>query len=339
MAAGGTGKTIFACGVAADVSTGRALPGAEDSDCEAQNVLIISAEDSGEILKARLRACGANLSRVFILDRVSSAGLNLAEEYEAFEHTVLFHHPRLVIIDPWHAFLGADLNINRVNAIRPILQKLSNLSQKCNCSMLLISHVNKKVQAENANNAATGSVDFVNAARSALMVVFDEDSEDMRVVVHTKSNYAAYGPSIRYRITDDGGLEWAGFSDITRQTLEAAARRRSTPAEVAKLEQRKYQDSPIVQAIRTLLEQSADGRWEGTMSDLMTEGTKIAHQSLANSTRALSSAISRLDNSLYNDGILHERIPHGTGGGRHRFRMVGLDGVLKMDSKLLSIPF
>ena len=42
---------------------------------------------------------------------------------------------------------------------------------------------------------------------------------------------AAYGKSIRYRI-DDGGVVWDGFSEITKQTLEAAARRRSTPWEI-----------------------------------------------------------------------------------------------------------
>ena len=50
-------------------------------------------------------------------------------------------------------------------------------------------------------------------------------------MVHTKTNYAAYGKSIRYRI-DDGGVVWDGFSEITKQTLETAARRRSTPWEI-----------------------------------------------------------------------------------------------------------
>ena len=54
-----------------------------------------------------------------------------------------------------------------------------------------------------------------------------------RLCVHTKSNYAGYGQSIKYRIVD-GGLKWAGFSEITKQTLEAAARGRATPGEILK---------------------------------------------------------------------------------------------------------
>lgn len=230
MAEGGTGKTILTCGIAAYVSTGRALPG-DVFDGDAGDVLIISAEDSGEILKKRLRLSGADLERVYILDRSDSIGMNFSTGYDEFEETVKAYSPALVILDPWHAFLGADVDINRVNAIRPVFQKLSNLAKVCGCALILISHVNKRAQGENANNAATGSSDFINAARSAIRVIFDEEDEDCRILVHTKTNYARYGDSVRYRI-EDGGVKWEGFSEITKATLEAAARQRSTPLEV-----------------------------------------------------------------------------------------------------------
>ena len=63
MADGGTGKTILCCGIAADLSQGRRLPG-EIEDREPQKVLIISAEDSGELLKKRLAASDADLNNV-----------------------------------------------------------------------------------------------------------------------------------------------------------------------------------------------------------------------------------------------------------------------------------
>lgn len=230
MADGGTGKTILCCGIAATVSAGKALPG-EEFDGEGKPVLIISAEDSGEILKKRLYRSGGDLDKVMILDCSDSLGMNFSDAYEEFEATVKAYSPALVIVDPWHAFLGAGVDINRVNALRPVFQRLAHLAKKCQCAMILVSHVNKRAQGENANNAATGSSDFINASRSAFRVIFDDTDEDCRVMVHTKTNYAAYGKSIRYRI-DDGGVAWDGFSDVTKQTLEAAARRRSTPWEV-----------------------------------------------------------------------------------------------------------
>ena len=234
MSPGGTGKTYFTCGIAAAVSAGRELPGDDAPEDGAQPVLIIAAEDRGELLKKRLRASGADLSRVYIIDCMASVGLNFTSGFDVFCQTIKAYSPRLVIIDPWHGFLGGDIDINRVNAIRPVFQKLANLSKEIGCGMILISHVNKRAQGENVNHAATGSTDFINAARSALYVLFDEEDEDSRIVVHTKSNYARHGQSVRFRIGLDGGIVWDGFSDIDRQTMEEAARRRRTPAEVAR---------------------------------------------------------------------------------------------------------
>lgn len=233
MSPGGTGKTFFCCGMAAAISRGEALPG-DLKPRRPRNVLIISAEDTGEQLKARLQACGADLSRVFILDRMASEGLDFTNGFETFRATVRSCDPVLVIIDPWHGFTGADVDINKVNATRPIFQRLANMAKELHCGLMLISHVNKKTQGENINNAATGSTDFINAARSALYIIFDEDDEDGRIMVHTKSNYARYGRSVRFRI-EGGGIRWSGFSEIDRQTMEEAARARKTPAEVMKV--------------------------------------------------------------------------------------------------------
>ena len=238
MADGGTGKTMLCCGIAAELSKGGAgLPGESLTGAwrNPAKVLIISAEDTGELLKKRLKASGANLSNVYILDCCDSEGMNFTDGIEDFEDTIKACSPELVIIDPWHAFVGETVDVNRVNAMRPILQRLSNLSKRCDCGLLLISHVNKRSQGENANHAATGSTDFINAARSAMRVIFSDDpaENNIRIVVHTKSNYAEAGQSIKFRITKDSGMAWAGFSEITRQTLEEAARQRKKPGEIA----------------------------------------------------------------------------------------------------------
>ena len=253
MADGGTGKTILCCGIIASISSGRPLPGEVFSE-EGRNALIISGEDSGEILKSRLKKSGADLDKVFILDRIGSEGMSISERYEEFEATFLQYKPALTVLDPWHCFLGANVDISRINSLRPILQKLSNLCKKCDCAMILISHVNKREQGANANNAAMGSADLINAARSAFRVIFDETDEDCRIMVHTKSNYASYGQSVKYRIVD-GGVEWAGFSDITRQTLELAARRKSTPGEIMQIAEGK---DVVTCALVEALESSAN---------------------------------------------------------------------------------
>ena len=252
MAGGGTGKTILCCGLAAAISTGSPLPG-ETEWKDPQNVLIISAEDTGELLKERLSHCGADLDRVFILDCKASEGLSFGDDVQDFTDVVRARNPALVIVDPWHAFVASSVDLNRVNCVRPVFQRLANVAKKCNCGLILVSHVNKKPQAENANNAATGSSDFINAARSALMVIFDDEpgKENSRILVHTKSNYSAAGRSVEYAITPGGGMVWNGFSDVTRQTLENAARWRKTTSEALQMAaQQERTNHLLIEAIR-----------------------------------------------------------------------------------------
>ena len=236
MADGGTGKTTFCCGIAAAISNGTALPSsyAEENPTKG-NVLIITGEERGSMLKKQLKACDADLRRINILDCMASEGLTFAQE-EEFQSVIEKYSPELVIIDPWHCFLGASVDINRVNAVRPVFQKLANIAKNCNCGIILVSHVNKRAQGENANNSATGSTDFINAARSAIKIIFSDEpgEENVRIAVHTKSNHASAGQSMKYKITHQKGLEWIGFSDINRRTLEEAARCKKTPGEIIK---------------------------------------------------------------------------------------------------------
>ena len=256
MAEGGAGKTMFCCGIAASISRGEQLPGDTFNTVPAEgNVLFITAEDRGELLKKRLQLSGAVLSRIFILDCMASEGLNFCDRMDRFLKLVKEVKPCLVIIDPWHAFLGAGVDINRVNALRPVLQKLANVAKVCECGMILISHVNKRAQGENANNAAIGSADLINASRSAMKVVRCDEpgKKDLRVVVHTKSNYAPEGKSILYNITNGGGVRWAGFSDISRSVLEASSRVHLTPFEYLENRQNEEEEKDaLADAIRKL---------------------------------------------------------------------------------------
>lgn len=331
MADGGTGKTVLCCGIAAEVSKGKRLP--DDNriiEIKPETVLIISAEDRGELLKKRLAASGAELNRIYILDCMDSEGMNFTSGYEAFKQTILAYQPHLVIIDPWHAFLGADVDINRVNAVRPVFQRLANMAKECNCGMILVSHVNKRAQGENANNAATGSTDFINAARSAVRVIFSDDpaEKDNRIMVHTKSNYAEAGRSVKYRINSSGGLQWAGFSDITRQTLENAARWRKTPHEVMQmLNEREERNSFLIDAIK---EKAISGKTVNLSYDAMRDEFGSDVFGSVQPKKALES----IAGELRSDGIIIEtgkRVKHNGNAvnGFGVFRIESVDEVLK----------
>lgn len=253
MASGGTGKGVFCCGIAAAITSGELLPG-DDQPRQPGTVLFISAEDDGEDFRDRLRKSGANLERCQIIDRSDSIGMSLTDHYDEFSATVAYYQPDLVVLDPWHAFLGDEVNINRVNAVRPVFHNLALLAKKQNTSIIAVSHVNKKSQGDNANDAATGSADFVNASRSALKVIFDDTDPELsrRIVVHTKSNFAIYGKSVCFRIID-GGLEWDGYSEVSRSTLEEAARhRKSVGEQLAESHKREDTSRQLIEALLEL---------------------------------------------------------------------------------------
>lgn len=297
MADGGTGKTIFCCGIAATISRGECLPSnISQGQTAPANTLIISAEDRGELLKKRLISSGADLNRVYILDCMDSEGMDFTSNYDDFMDTIKRYNPKLVIIDPWHAFLGANVDINRVNAVRPVFQRLANMAKSCECGMILVSHVNKRAQGENANNAATGSTDFINAARSAMRVIFNDNpaEKDTRIIVHTKSNYAEAGKSIKFRITKDGGCQWAGFSEITRKTLEDAARFHKTPTEM--LNQQNAQDTTNYALIEAIREKAIKGKIVNISYEEMKQSNGSDIFGISQPKRALESIISSLQN-------------------------------------------
>ena len=229
-AAGGTGKTFALCGIAAELSNGR-YPLNPFERFEPMTVLFISAEDPDFILRSRMQIAGADLSRVYILDAKESARLKLSDSFgqpdlKDLETLITENKPDLVVIDPLHAFIGSSVKMTEQSVIRPFMQALATLAKKHDCAIVDVAHINKRPAGMNANDAILGATDIVNAARSVLRVIFDETGNDpnRRVIVHTKSNYAAMGQSVVFEIDGNGRLAWTGYSDVTRSDLEAAAR-------------------------------------------------------------------------------------------------------------------
>ena len=106
-------------------------------------------------------------------------------------------------------------------------------------------------------------MDFINAARSALRVTFESNAKSPnRLMVHTKSNYAAYGDTVRYVIDtpEDGGtpaVRFDGFSEVTRETLETAARRGTTPAALRReAEEEETWKAALCEAVVTLAKEA-----------------------------------------------------------------------------------
>ena len=127
----GLGKSLVALDIAARVTRGADWPDGKSAAPQG-SVLLLNGEDGlGDTVIPRLRALGADLTRVHIVERVRSmdgqeeASFALARHLEQLEWAlVAMDNPRLLIIDPISSFLrGIDSNSNSV--VRRLLGNLT----------------------------------------------------------------------------------------------------------------------------------------------------------------------------------------------------------------------
>ena len=157
----GEGKTYFAMMLTAACTNRKLFPNMED--IEPFNVIYQTAEDGmGDTIKPRLVEAGADLSRVMVIDD-SEEVLTLSDD--RIEKAVRQNQVRLVIIDPVQAFIGADVDMNRANEVRPVFRKLGMIAEKTGCAIVLIGHLNKSSGTQSTYRGL-GSIDIMAAVRS-----------------------------------------------------------------------------------------------------------------------------------------------------------------------------
>lgn len=101
------------------------LPGMEV--LEPFNVIYQTAEDGlGDTVKPRLIEAGAALDRVLVIVEDQANPLTLADD--RIERAIRQNQAKLLIIDPIQAFIGAKVDMNRANEVRPIFRKLGDIA-------------------------------------------------------------------------------------------------------------------------------------------------------------------------------------------------------------------
>ena len=226
----GDGKTYFAMHLAAACTNGKLLPNMERM--EPFNVIYQTAEDGlGDTVKPRLIEAGADLDRVLVIDD-SEVQLTLSDE--RIEKAIIENNARLVIIDPIQAYLGADVDMNRANEVRPIFMRLGQVAQRTGCAILLIGHLNKAAGMQSLQRGL-GSIDIAAAVRSVMFIGKLKHDPTMRILTHEKSSLAPPGVSLAFSLGDEGGFRWVGEYDITAdEMLSGIEPQRETKTQQAK---------------------------------------------------------------------------------------------------------
>lgn len=257
---GGTGKSYLSAYIAAIVSTGRNFPTEPNYvNRKAGNVLFVNSEDDSGDIRNRLEKCGADLSRINILDKeaVFDPASKTIISYTDPDMEWLFqeYKPDVVIFDPIHAFLPRGVEMNKLQDMRRITTLIANMAKAHDCAILLLSHQGKSAKGANAAHATLGSVDITNASRSCLQLVFDDENVDARFLVHTKSNHAALGDGMRFVFGENGTFHFDRMRpDVTKATIEEAINRKEKLSTVLNRTRRRNDfDEQAAEKARTIL--------------------------------------------------------------------------------------
>jgi hypothetical protein len=222
----GQGKSWLAAAIAAAGSRGRGLPGLPSFP--PFRTLFLTAEDGlQDTLRPRLDALGADCAAIFACEQPLS--LDLEVDLAALGQMLAACAARLVVIDPLVAFLGRSTDIYRANEVRSVLAPLVKLAEQHDCAIVAIRHLNK-AKAGRTIYAGQGSIDFTAAARSVLLAGSAADDPAAHALVHIKSNIAAQGAAVAYRLVP--AFTWCGATRLTADDLLAA----SAPADEASAE-------------------------------------------------------------------------------------------------------
>lgn len=211
----GDGKSQLCVWLCARLSRGDTLPNGDRF--EPANCFLFNFEDlPGAVIKKRLEANGADLSRVFIQSRQFQL---TAEMVEWMDGEIAEKQPRLVILDPIQAFMsGVDGNSNI--DVREFMSRLGEIAMKRKCAIICVRHFGKGAQ-DKAMKKGLGSTDFVGISRNQFGLARRSDGVRGFIVFHMKTNFES-GDSMLFTMGDADGrkgeqpkIGFDKFTDIT----------------------------------------------------------------------------------------------------------------------------
>ncbi len=236
------GKSVVTMDIASRVSTGRPFP--DGAECEAGNVLIVNVEDGADdTIVPRLKAHGADLSRVFLFSSVPDADggtrlLELPQDITILEKKVVQRGARLLILDPVLTMLGGDANKDQ--DARKALAPIRDMAERTGVTVICVRHLNKNVSLS-AIQRGGGNMGLIGVARAGAFFAQHPDDDKLRVMAVHKSNLAQRPPSLSYRIVtseihDTARIEWTGTTAHDANSLASGP---ASPAEKSKLDEAK----------------------------------------------------------------------------------------------------
>jgi hypothetical protein len=220
----GQAKSVLTVYLAAAVTTADGV----NLDAPA-NVLMCSAEDDPEDTTVpRLIGAGANL------ERIAFPGGNTLDADELSSHCDELGDVALISIDPVSAFFAGKTDSWKSQDVRRALEPIRLLAQERQLAVILIQHLNRRSDTNDALARIADSQGIPALARSVLIWGASPDDPEgdqgtLKVLTRAKSNLARASSSLLFRIdetTIPGGitvprLVLVGESDVRAEDITA----------------------------------------------------------------------------------------------------------------------
>lgn len=196
----GTGKSTLAYNLSATVTRGGEWP--DGTRATQGRVLIWSSEDTAaDIIKPRLRAAGADLSRCHILQSIrledeESRPFDPATDIPSVRSFVQQHRDvRLLVVDPIVSAVAGDMH--KANDVRRALQQIVDFAGEFGVAVIGISHFAKGTGGRETTERVIGSQAFGAAPRMVLVTAKSSETGEC-VLARAKSNIAPDTGGFKY---------------------------------------------------------------------------------------------------------------------------------------------
>jgi len=204
----GLGKSVLTLDLAARMSTGADWPDGAKGMRRPAGVVLVSAEDDvADTIVPRLKAAGADLSRISALDGYRVKGDDVVRPV-GFENTNIFAQAiartpncRLIIIDPVGSFVGGKADSYKDSDVRGLLAPLAKMAADMGVAVLLVAHLNK-TSGGAAIHRVAGAGAWSAATRSAWLVSQSPDDQDARLLLPLKANLSRRPTGMNFTIVD-----------------------------------------------------------------------------------------------------------------------------------------
>jgi hypothetical protein len=205
----GLGKSTLTLLYMASHTTGLPMPGGTRN--APAHAVLVSAEDGlADTIVPRLRAAGADLSRVTALicmqatdegGIVQERPIFIPRDIPRIREVIEETGATLLVIDPLTAYLDPDFNSHRDQDVRTALAPLARMADETRCAVVLVRHLNK---AAGGNTLYRGgsSIGITGAERAELVVALDPDDDTKRVVAVHKHNLRKPVPALSFKLLE-----------------------------------------------------------------------------------------------------------------------------------------